>query len=397
MAKRKGKGKAGRRIKHWHARYQAGEEADALGHRGRKHLVRGVKLPPHRLETPDENLDELPKKEGLVVAVYRRGTLVRIEGEERLCALAKTYRAPEGTSALAVGDVVTVAITQEHHVDGQLEIDKDRTQGMIVSRRPRETALARPRPTSARRIDPHQGETFEQVIAANMDLLLIVASIRQPKLRPRLVERFLIVAERGEMQPVLAINKIDLETPPAALIDGFRELGLEVVCCSAVRGDGLDALRRRLAGHKSVLAGASGVGKSALVNALIPHADAATRAIRMKDKRGRHTTAAASIYDLPVLSEADGPAAESSDGLVGVGPGGILVDTAGVRELGLALDLEELPWYFPEFERFSPHCRFNDCTHTHEPDCAVQAAVEDGEIPLRRFESYLRIRESLEE
>jgi ribosome biogenesis GTPase len=96
----------------------------------------------------------------------------------------------------------------------------------------------------------------------------------------------------------------------------------------------------------------------------------------MKDERGRHTTTSAAVYDLP--------------------GGGMLVDTPGLRELGMSLDAEELPWYFPEFEPFAPQCRFNDCTHTHEPDCAVIAAVEAGRIPPRRYESYLRILETLQ-
>jgi ribosome biogenesis GTPase len=146
-----------------------------------------------------------------------------------------------------------------------------------------------------------------------------------------------------------------------------------------------------------VLAGASGTGKSALINALVPDAGAATRSIRMKDERGRHTTAAATVYDLPPLRPDAGAAAGPAELPIGAGPGGILVDTPGVREIGIAIDLEELPWYFPEFEPFLAECRFNNCTHTHEPGCALLAAVEAGRVPRRRYESYLRIRESLTE
>ncbi|MCK4602480.1 MAG: ribosome small subunit-dependent GTPase A, partial [Phycisphaerae bacterium] len=143
----------------------------------------------------------------------------------------------------------------------------------------------------------------------------------------------------------------------------------------AVTGQGLEDLRAALLGRRSVLAGASGVGKSTLINALVPEADAATRAIRMKDQRGRHTTSAAVVYDLP--------------------KGGVIIDTPGIRELGVGLKAGELPWYFPEFEPLSPQCKFNNCTHTHEPDCAVVRAVEEGNILPRRYESYLRILESL--
>ncbi len=404
MSKRrqKGKGKSQRRVKDWHVRYQAGEEVSDQVARGRKLAQRGVKLPPGRLEAPEENLEELPKREGLVVAVFQRGTSVRIDGQERFCAIAKTFRAPAASSPLAVGDGVTVAVTQEHHIDGQRDIDRDRAEGFLLARRPRETALTRPRPTSGKRLDPYRTQVFEQVIAANMDCLLIVASTRQPPLRPRLIERFLIVAERGELEPLLAINKIDLQRPDAQVVAELRALDMEVILTSAVTGEGLDALRRHLAGQRSVLAGASGVGKSTLINAIVPGADAATRSVRMKDERGRHTTAGAAVYDLPAPSDAKraaaaSPGAGAAELPIGVGAGGILVDTPGVRELGVAIDLDELPWYFPEFEPFVAHCRFNNCTHTHEPDCAVLAAVEAREIPLRRYESYLRIRQSLEE
>ena len=431
MARRKRKGKSQRRIKHWHGRYQAGEDAEAGAGRGRKHSERAVKLPPQRLEAPAESLEELPKAEGLVVAVFRRGAIVRIDGEEVFCGIAKTFRAPEGATALAVGDIATVALTQEHHADGRLEIDKDRADGMIVARRLRETVLSRPQPMSGKRLDEHDGDLFEKVIAANMDVLLIVASVVEPPLRPRLVERFLIVAERGELEPVLAINKIDLARPDEQVLGDFRDLGLSAYPCSAVTGEGLGALRRALAGKRSVLAGASGVGKSTLINALVPGAEAATRSVRTKDQRGRHTTAAATVYDLPALSEAEGPVLSEAEGpalseaegpalseaegpvlsraegpvlseaegqtAAGAGAGGILVDTPGIRELGFQLDLDELPWYFPEFEPLAPQCKFRNCCHVHEPDCAVIAAVEAGTILRRRYESYLRIRQSLEE
>ena len=396
MARRKGKGKSQRRIKEWHGRYHAGEDADANAHRGRKHTQRAVKLPTSRLEAPDENLDGLPKVQGLVVGVYRNGATVRIDRREIFCAIVKTYRAAETASALAVGDVVTVALIHERHADGQMEIDKHRADGMILSRQLRQTALSRPKPVSGKRVDPYRSETFEQVIAANMDVLLIVAATRQPALRPRLIERFLIVAERGGLEPLVVINKIDLGPPAPKAIANIHALGVETPHCSALTGEGLDGLRQRLAGRRNVLAGASGVGKSALVNALIPGAGAATRTIRLKDNRGRHTTAAAAVYDLP-KPVGPAPAALPAPELpVGVGPGGIIVDTPGVRELGLTIDPQELPWYFPEFEPFVPACRFNDCTHTHEPECGILAAVEAGQVPLRRYESYLRIYDSLE-
>jgi len=292
-----------------------------------------------------------------------------------ICPIAKMFRAPEGSTALAVGDNVTVALTDPEHVSGQTQDDKDRADGMILLRHPRSTALSRPELRSGKHTDPYSTETFEKVIVANMNVLLIVASTVQPPLRHGLIDRFMIAAERGELKPVLVINKIDLAPPDAEVLGDFTGLGLEILKVSAASGMGIDALQKRLAGCRSVLAGPSGVGKSTLVNALIPGAAAVTGLVRFKDKRGRHTTASANVYDLP--------------------GGGTLVDTPGVRELGVRMDAAELSWYFPEFAPFVPGCKFRDCTHTHEPLCAVRDAVEQNKILPRRYGSYVRILETL--
>ncbi len=372
MAKRKGKSQ--RRIKGWQQRLAAGEELDRTARR-QGFSQRAVKLPADRLAAPEENLEELPKREGLVVGFFPGGVIVRADDQELLCGIAKTFRAPADASALAVGDEVTAAITRPNHADGQVENDRERADGMIVSRQPRRTVLSRPQPRSGKRSGAYEAEVFEKVIAANIDVLVIVASTREPPLRSSLIDRYLIIAERGKLKPLLAINKIDLARADEKVLADLRALELETVLTSAVTGQGLEDLRAALLGRRSVLAGASGVGKSTLINALVPEADAATRAIRMKDQRGRHTTSAAVVYDLP--------------------KGGVIIDTPGIRELGVGLKAGELPWYFPEFEPLSPQCKFNNCTHTHEPDCAVVRAVEEGNILPRRYESYLRILESL--
>ena len=375
MAKRKGKSR--QRIKDWQQQYDAQEDGE-LPHARRQRLGRpGVKLPPRELDAGQEGLDDLPRREGLIVGLFPGGAMVRIEGRQLLCQIAKTFRAPEGTSPLAVGDTVTVALAGPADAPEAVADDKDRADGTVLQRGLRETALARPQPRSGKRRDEYAAETFEKVIVANMDVLLIVAATCQPPLHHGLIDRYLIVAERGEMSAVLAINKIDLGLPDEDVLADFSSVGVEIVLCSALRGDGLDALRARLAGKRTILAGASGVGKSALINVLIPGADAATRSVRPRDERGRHTTSAAAVYDLP--------------------GGGMLVDTPGIRELGLPLTPQELPWYFPEFEDLAGECKFNDCTHTHEPDCAVIAAIEAGSILRRRYESYLRLLETLEE
>ena len=370
------KGKSSRRIKDWQQQFTAGQGEDIAGSQERL-APKAIKLRGGSFaDSQQEDLASLPQAEGMVVEVFRRGAYVRVEGRELFCGMAKTFRAPATTSPLAVGDNVTVALAQAAHTSGRLEMDRERMDGMILSRQPRSTVLCRPLPRSGKRRQRYE-EAFEKVIAVNMDVLLVVASVRQPALRPRLIERYLIVAQRGELAPLLAINKTDLGAPDEPTVRQFRDLGLGVILTSAANGAGLEELRAALAGKRSVLVGASGVGKSTLINALVPGAKAATREVRAKDERGRHTTAAAAVYDLPC--------------------GGLIVDTPGVRELGVRLDAAELPWYFPEFEAMANRCKFSNCTHTHEPGCAVQAAVEAGQIPPRRFESYLRLLEALSE
>ncbi len=371
MAKHKGKSK--RRIKSLDEHAIRDREAEAALS-PQSLAERGVKIPAHRLNAPEENLEDLPKAEGMIVGLYPGGAMVRCDDRQLLAAIAKTFRPPPGATPLAVGDDVTVALTQGQHTDGS-RADKDRSDGMIIARQPRRTLLARPQPTSAKRRHEYNAESFQKVIVANMDVLLIVVSLRKPKLRPGLIDRFLIVAERGELQPTIAINKIDLARPDDAMLAELGERGLDVVQCSALTCEGVPELAGRLVDRRSILAGASGVGKSALINTMIPGANALTRKIRSKDNRGRHTTSAAVVYDLPA--------------------GGMIVDTPGIRELGMDLTADQLPWYFPEFEPYVGKCRFNNCTHTHEPDCAILAAVDAGAIPPRRYGSYRRILETL--
>ncbi|MCE5325413.1 MAG: ribosome small subunit-dependent GTPase A [Planctomycetaceae bacterium] len=371
------KGKSQRRMKGWHQRVVAGGEADDTTDSRRLGFGRReVKLPPARLDAPEQNLDELPKTEGMVTGFYPGGILVRTADGPLLCMVAKTFRSLEGTSALTVGDNVTVAIVPRTAAEASTKADKDRADGMIIAREKRTSVLARPAPRSAKRNDPYAEEAFEKVLAANIDLLVLVVATKKPALRRGLVDRFLIIADRGGLAPVLVVNKIDLGQPDLEVLADLEHLELPMAFCSAESGEGLDDLREILTGNRSVLAGASGVGKTSLINAIIPGAQGLTREIRAKDNRGRHTTTAAVLYDLP--------------------GGGLIIDTPGIRELSLPLTAQDLPWYFPEFEQIAPQCKFNDCTHTHEPGCAVQKAVEEGQIPAGRYESYIRMLETIE-
>lgn len=374
---KKFKGKSQRRYKQWHSSFVEGLDMDSVAGDKQKFSGKKVKLREDSFSDNAVDLEKMRKVTGMVTGVFQRGVLVRCDEfeEDLFCSIAKTYRPPEGAenySPLVIGDDVTIALVQEEHAGGQLELDRNRMDGIILSRSPRRSLLARPQPRSRKRNDEYADDAQVKVIAANMDTLLIVAAVEQPRFNPGLIERFLIAAKRGDMKPVLVINKTDLgELLDESFEDICNSLEMQIVYTSATTGRGLSELREILKGRRCVLTGASGVGKSTLVNNIVPQANAATRDVRAKDDRGRHTTSQAKIYDLDC--------------------GGILVDTPGIRELGLDMTPADLCWYFPEIEEVAANCKFSDCTHTHEPGCAVIAAVEEEQIPPRRYESYLRI------
>jgi ribosome biogenesis GTPase len=284
---------------------------------------------------------------GIVISVFRGGCEVACGDRVHEVRLIGRHALRE--VALAVGDDVTF----------------DRERGVLLDVLPRRTELRRRRP----RDDPRQ----EQVIAANMDCLAIVASVLDPPFRPRLVDRFMLAALAGGLEAMLLVNKIDLLTD-GALPDEVRQLevALPVLPISARTGAGLEALRERLAGMRTVLAGHSGVGKSSLLNALQPELRLETRAVREKARKGRHTTTRATLYRLR--------------------GGAIVVDTPGIRELATGpIEPAALDRVYPDVAALAKDCRFRDCRHRREPDCAVRAAVERGALPASRYAHYRRL------
>jgi ribosome biogenesis GTPase len=214
----------------------------------------------------------------------------------------------------------------------------------------------------------------EHIIVANVDQAVIVVSAADPPLKPALVDRFLVSAEKGSVQGVVCINKIDLVDPvelqPIAGV--YARIGYDVVLTSSVTGEGIARLRELLTGRESVLAGQSGVGKSSLINAIDPTLRQETSAVSEDSGKGRHTTRVAEL--LPLSS------------------GGWIVDTPGIRQMQLwDVAQGEVEGYFREFRPFVARCRFPDCTHTHEDDCGIKAAVRAGLIARTRYQGYLRI------
>lgn len=217
----------------------------------------------------------------------------------------------------------------------------------------------------------------DDVLAANVDVGLIVVALREPGVRPGLVRRVALALAAGGVQALLVANKLDILSPAeraglAAERRGWDLAGIETVCVSAVSGEGLDDLRARLAGRVVVAVGHSGVGKSSLVNALHPLADLAVGAGREHDGKGRHTTSSSSTWEGP--------------------DGTILIDTPGVREFATtALSRAELAGLFPEVDALARRCRFRDCGHGSDAGCAVQAALQSGEFDARRWRDYLAL------
>jgi len=228
-----------------------------------------------------------------------------------------------------------------------------------------------PRRTVLSRTDPHNPR-IERVIAANVDVVVVVVSLKNPALRPGLIDRYLIAIGKSGADPLLCVNKIDLMSSDGELdaLRPYQDLGIEVVLCSAATGEGLETLSAALAGKTCVFTGHSGVGKSSLLNALDEKLDLETNAVSSATEKGRHTTTHSAMYELP--------------------NGAIVIDTPGIREFGLwDISPLEIRRYFDEFDHY--RCGFSDCTHSHEPDCAVKAAVEAGEIAEARYQGYLRI------
>lgn len=252
----------------------------------------------------------------------------------------------------AVGDRVTVTDLGDGR--GVIEQVEERRQAIV-------------------RLDPRPQGIYQQVLLANPDQAVFVFACASPTPKLRMLDRFLVVAEKQKIPALIAANKIDLVESPQEIFGLYETIGYRVIYTSAKTKTGLEELREALRGKISAFAGPSGAGKSSLLNALQPGLGLAVNEISISLSKGRHTTVTRQMFPL--------------DG------GGYVADTPGWKSLALwDTEPEEMDAYFPELRDLVAYCQFSDCTHIHEPGCAVRAALEAGKIHPQRYDSYLRLR-----
>ena len=292
---------------------------------------------------------------GLLIRSQSGFFTVQTESGLLTCHLrGRLKQGPRLGDIAAVGDRVQVTSA----ADGE---------GMIESIEPRTSSLVR--------LDPRPQGIYQQVLLANADQVVFVFACANPSPHLRMLDRFLVIAEKQELPALIVANKIDLvgQAQAEALFGLYPPIGYPVLYTCARTGQGVEQLRQHLAGKITALAGPSGAGKSSLLNAVQPGLGLAVREVSAALGKGRHTTTVRQLFPLE--------------------GGGFVADTPGLRSLALwDTEPEELDGYFPELAPLVEHCPFNDCTHKSEPGCAVRAAVAAGKVKPQRYESYLRLR-----
>ena len=287
------------------------------------------------------------------------GPLVRVQIGESTVVMASRRRLNwEGGSPrsprLVVGDRVTAETKGE--------------DGVVVAVRSRTNSLCRAAPHSGR----------PQLLAANVDQALVVFAASYPEPKRGLLDRFLVACHMAGINAVITINKIDLGSDDVeGWLGVYENLGYEVLRVSARTGWGLGRVRRRLVDRTTLFCGPSGAGKSSLLNSVYPGFRLKVGTISEATGKGRHTTSRAELMPLPY--------------------GGFVVDTPGLKEFGVwSATRQDLEASFPEIDEIAAQCRFPNCTHTHEPECAIQRAVEEGEIDPERYRSFAKLLEDVE-
>lgn len=227
------------------------------------------------------------------------------------------------------------------------------------------------------RLDPRPQGEYQQILLANPDQAVFVFACAHPNPKLKMLDRFLVIAEKQKIPAVIVANKIDLVDGAKQIFGLYESIGYRVVYTSAKNGDGLEELKKALAQKISAFAGPSGAGKSSLLNAIQPGLGLAVNEVSAAVNKGKHTTVTRELFALD--------------------DGGYVADTPGWKSLALwDTTPEEMDAYFPELRDLVQDCQFSDCTHIHEPGCAVRAAVQEGKVFKQRYDSYLRLREGKE-
>lgn len=300
---------------------------------------------------------------GRVLSISVRGAHVAVEGGIYLCSIRGLLKSEklQTKNVLAVGDLVRLVPTAAQ-------------EGTIAFIEPRRSTLVR---------QDIRG-TQEQIIASNIDQAILIFSLVSPPLKPALIDRYLIASEKGSIQPLIVLNKVDLleEASPEEnakyrdVLAIYQKLRIPILAVSSKTGEGIEELKRRMQHRCSAFAGQSGVGKSSLLNRLFGF-QLKTGALTEKTQKGSHTTTVAELLTLP--------------------EGGYCIDTPGVRSFSLwNFTKEDILHHFREIQASAKRCKYPDCLHREEPDCAVQRALKRGTISRLRFESYLSLLEETE-
>lgn len=302
---------------------------------------------------PGVELTNETKLQGLIIKAQSGFFTVETGQGLFVCRLRGKLKQGRPTGDLAaIGDHVTITVLP----DGS---------GVIEEIAERQRAIVR--------LDPRPQGEYQQVLLANPDQAVFVFSCAQPEPRLRMLDRFLVIAEKQNVPALIVANKTDLVQDPKAIFGLYETIGYRVIYASIKTGAGVEELHEALKNKISALAGPSGVGKSSLLNAIQPGLGLAVREISTAINKGRHTTVARQLFPLE--------------------GGGYVADTPGWKSLALwDTQPEEMDAYFPELRHLVAHCQFSDCTHIHEPGCAVRRALEEGKIHPQRYDSYLRLR-----
>jgi len=282
-------------------------------------------------------------------------------GDEVLSSLPGKFRLKEyeSTNPIAVGDWVDLDLLDDG--SGRIKDIHERTNAVM-----REAT---------------HGRRGSQMIAANVDLAIVVQSLVQPEFKPGFTDRFLVTCEAYGITPLIIINKVDLAGNNATsylndTLELYRSIGYDILPCSVHNRELIEAVRDKIAGNTCVFVGPSGVGKSSILNVIDPAAGQSIGEISEWSKKGTHTTTYARL--IPLIG------------------GGSIVDTPGIREFGLfEIEPAEIDQCFPEFEPYRNECRYHNCLHLDEPECKVTEAYDSGKISASRYRSYINIVDSL--